>query len=132
MNLFCGMGRLVRDVDLKYTPSGHTVARFTIAIDRPKSQNGEKKTDFIVCECWNKTAEVVSNYFSKGSPIVVEGALHIDTTTLEDGSRKTYTKIHVSRISFVPRNNEQAQEPAYEQSGAYEQTTVTDDGDVPF
>ena len=67
MNLFCGMGRLVRDVEMKYTPSGNTVTRFTIAIDRPaKGQNGEKKTDFIICECWNKTAEVAANYLKKG------------------------------------------------------------------
>ena len=133
MNLFCGMGRLVREVEVKYTPSGHTVARFTIAIDRPaKGQNGEKRTDFIICECWDKTAEVAANYLKKGSPVAVEGALHIDTTTQEDGTRRHYTKIYVTRINFVPRNNDQAQDQTYEQPQEYAGPDVNDSDDVPF
>lgn len=58
MNTWVGIGRLVRDPEVRYTQSGKAVCRFTLAIDR--RGNGEKQADFIQCVAWEKIAEVIS------------------------------------------------------------------------
>lgn len=72
------MGRLTRDPELRYTPSGTPVASFTIAVDRDYAPKGaEKETDFIDIVAWQSTAELVHKYFLKGRMIVVSGRLQI-------------------------------------------------------
>ena len=70
------MGRLTRDPELKYTNSNLPVIRFSIAVDRNRTgQNGERQTDFIDIVAWRKTAEFVSQWFTKGQMIVVVGSI---------------------------------------------------------
>lgn len=70
------VGRLVRDVDLKYTQSGKAVGNFNIAINRPfTNQQGEREADFVNCVSWGKQAENLANYMQKGSQIGVDGRL---------------------------------------------------------
>ena len=111
MNLFIGAGRLTRDPEILYTPTGKMVARFTIAISRPKSASGDKITDFINCQAWEKTAELIGSYFTKGSGITVEGQLNIDQVTEVDGTRKTYAKINVSKVHFPLSKSDQTNQP---------------------
>ena len=83
------IGRLTRDPELRYTPSGQPVASFTLAVDRPfKNQNGEKETDFIDIVAWRKLAEQVSQYMTKGRLVAVEGRLQIRSYEAKDGSGK--------------------------------------------
>ena len=65
MNHWAGIGRLVRDPNVKYTQSGKAYASFTLAIDRRKSGDGNHQADFISCVAWEKLAEVISQYVSK-------------------------------------------------------------------
>jgi len=66
------IGRLTRDPELRYTPSGDPVCNFSLAVDRPfTSQNGEKQTDFIDVVTWRKVAEQASQYLSKGRLVAV-------------------------------------------------------------
>ena len=132
MNLFIGAGRLTRDPEILYTPTGKMVARFTIAISRPKSASGEKITDFINCQAWEKTAELIGSYFTKGSGITVEGQLNIDQVTSDDGTRKTYAKINVSKVHFQ-LSNQDAPLPDTYQTQTNQPAPVGDiDDDVPF
>ena len=74
------MGRLTADPELRQTPSGVSVTRFTVAVDRGYVKPGEeRKADFINVVAWRQTAEFVSRYFRKGSMIVVEGSLRTRT-----------------------------------------------------
>lgn len=76
------MGRLVADPEVRQTPSNISVCRFTVAVDRnfvPQGQ--ERQADFINVIAWRHTAEFVGKYFSKGSLIVVEGALQTGSYT---------------------------------------------------
>jgi len=83
------IGRLTRDPELRYTPSGQPVTSFTLAVDRPfKNQNGEKETDFIDIVAWRKLAEQVSQYMTKGRLVAVEGRLQIRSYEAKDGSGK--------------------------------------------
>ena len=58
MNTWVGIGRLVRDPEVRYTQSGKACVKFTLAIDRRKSADGKQQADFVPCVAWEKTAEI--------------------------------------------------------------------------
>ncbi len=89
------MGNLTRDVELKYTQSGMAVTEVGMAInDRRKNQAGEwiEETTFVDVTLWGRTAEVASEYLSKGSPIFIEGRLKLDTWEKEG---QKYSRLRV-------------------------------------
>ena len=99
MNHFVGIGRLTRDPNVKYTQSGKAYASFTLAIDRRKSADGNPQADFISCVAWEKTAEVIAQYVSKGQKIAVEG--RIQTRSYDKDGRKVYvTEVIVQSMEF--------------------------------
>ncbi len=92
------MGRLTRDPELRHTNSGAPVCSFSIAIDNGYGEN--RQTDFINCVAWNKTAEFVSNYFSKGKMIIVIGRISTRTWEGQDGKKNYATEVVASEVSF--------------------------------
>lgn len=140
------MGRLTKDPEIRYTPSGAMTASFTLAIDRKrKSENGEKQTDFINCVAWEKRAEFMRDYFSKGMMAIVEGRIQTRSwTDSKDGKKRYATDILANDISF-------GETKAARERAGYAGNTPTDapntptdiptgedfselddDGDVPF
>ena len=92
------VGRLVRDLELKYTTSGKAVGNFTIAVDR--GYGDKKETDFIKCIAWEKTAESMANFTKKGSLVLVDGS--IKTGSYDKEGVKVYTTdIQVARVVFL-------------------------------
>lgn len=91
------MGRLTRDVELRYTNSQKPVASFTLAVDRDGKDNG---VDFIDCVAWNGTAEFVNKYFSKGRMAVVSGKLQIREWTDKQGNKRRSAEVNVRDIYF--------------------------------
>lgn len=101
MNIVIITGRLTRDPEKRQTSTGSTVMSFTLAVDR----NGKnKETDFIRCEAWGKTADFIAQWFTKGSPIEINGALRVDTYE-KDGQKRELTKIVVNNAGFVLKSN---------------------------
>ena len=100
------MGRICADPELRQTPSGVAVTRFTVAVDRGYAKQGEeKKTDFINVVAWRNTAEFVCKYFNKGSMIAVQGA--IETGSYEkDGVKRNTFEIKADNVSFCGSKNE--------------------------
>ncbi len=92
------MGRLTRDPELRHTGTGTPVCSFTIAIDNGYGEN--RQTDFINCVAWNKTAEFVSNYFTKGKMIIVIGRISTRSWEGQDGKKNYTTEVVVSEVSF--------------------------------
>ena len=132
VNSFVGIGRLTKDPDIRMLPGTDTqVSTFTIAIDRKyKSKNGEKKTDFLMCETFGKTAEFVSNYLVKGRLVSVEGEVHIDRYE-KDGEKKSITKISVSSVSALDKRGDSAAGDSGESPDPPGFKAVDDD-DIPF
>lgn len=96
------MGRLTRDPELRYTPSGTPIASFTIAVDRDYAPKGaEKETDFIDIVAWQSTAELVHKYFSKGRMIVVSGRLQIRRWEDQDGAKRRSAEVVAERVYFA-------------------------------
>lgn len=99
-------GRLTKDPEVRYTSENNIpIARFTLAVDRRKK--GE--TDFINCTAWNKTAEFINNYFTKGKMAVIVG--RIQTGSYEKDGHKVYTTdVVVEEVSFAGEKREKVQE----------------------
>lgn len=84
------LGNLTRDIELKYTQTGLAVTEVGVAVsDRRKNQAGEwvEETTFVDVTLWGRTAEVASEYLSKGSPIFIEGRLKLDSWESEGQKR---------------------------------------------
>lgn len=101
------VGRLTKDPELRYTPSGVPMARFTVAVNRTFSnQQGEKDADFIGCIAWRKQAENLANFMRKGSLIGVEGRIQTGSYEGQDGKRVYTTDVVADSVQFLePRNS---------------------------
>lgn len=96
------VGRLTKDPELKYTPNGIAVVSFTLAVNRPFSnQNGEKEADFLNVVVWRKQAENVANYLQKGSLAGVDGRLQSRSYEDKDGKRVFITEITADSVQFL-------------------------------
>lgn len=109
MNLFMGIGRITKSIELRYTTSNLAIAKFTLAINRDtKNKEGNYDTDFINCVAYGKTAELIDKYLDKGSQIAIEGK--IQTGSYEKDGKKTYTTdIVVERLTFLEKKKEATQ-----------------------
>ena len=97
------MGNLTRDIDLKYTPGGTAVTDIGLAVnDRRKSASGEwvDETTFVDVTLWGRTAEVASEYLSKGSPVLIEGRLKLDTWET-DGQKRSKLRVSGERMQML-------------------------------
>src|SRR5690625_7085366 len=140
MNNFNGLGRLTRDVDLRYTDQGTAAGNCTVAINRnvKNKQTGEYEADFINCVAFSKTAEIIAEYVKKGQQLAVEGRVQTRNYENKDGQRVYVTEIVVNDFTFVDnRNNNQKQstqttgrqESPFAQEGEPMQIR---DSDLPF
>lgn len=97
MNKLLLMGRLVKDVEVKTSQSNKSFANFTIAVNREfADSDGERKADFFNCMAFGKTAENMARFFKKGSQVLIEGSVQIDTY-----EEKFYTKVMVNKFYFI-------------------------------
>ena len=99
------MGRLCADPEFRQTQSNVAVCRFRIAINRPKSKDGNQEADFINCVAWRSTAEFVSRYFSKGSMIIVEGQLRNNDYTDNNGVKHYSIEVLCDEVHFGEAKN---------------------------
>ncbi|EZP74801.1 single-strand binding protein [Parageobacillus genomosp. 1] len=96
------VGRLTRDPELRYTPSGVAVATFTLAVNRPfTNQQGEREADFINCVVWRRQAENVANFLKKGSLAGVDGRLQTRSYEGQDGRRVYVTEVVADSVQFL-------------------------------
>ena len=100
MNRVVLIGRLTKNPELKTTPNGVSVVRFTLAVNRDYAKKGEERqANFISCVAWRDTAEFLSKYFQKGKMIALEG--HITTGSYDDNGKKVYTSdVTAEKIYF--------------------------------
>lgn len=100
-NNWNGIGRITKDIELKYAQSGNAHCKFTLAISRMKKDD---PADFITCVAFGKTAEVVAEYVKKGHRLAVNG--RIQTGSYErDGNKVFTTDIMVQNVEFLENKN---------------------------
>ncbi|SEP58904.1 single-strand binding protein [Virgibacillus subterraneus] len=114
------VGRLTKDPDLRYTPNGVAVANFTIAVNRPFSnQQGNRDADFINCVVWRRPAENLANYMKKGSMIGVDGRLQTRTFEGKDGKTVFVTEVVADSVQFLESKG--SSQSSGQQASGYQQ-----------
>ena len=127
MNHWTGIGRLVRDPEVRYTQSGKAVCRFTLAIDDGWGE--KKKTYFIPVTCWEKLAEACGNNLVKGQKVAVMGTL-TQRTYEQNGEKKSVIEVVAREVDFGAKPRGAAGASATS-AGDYPGSPVPDE-DIPF
>ena len=107
MNTITLLGRLTKNPEARYTSTGKAVTLFTLAVNRPyTNSDGQREADFINCQAWGKTAEVVGNHVSKGDRLLVEGRLQIRSYIDKEGVKRYATEVVVNRVEFIEQKKD--------------------------
>ena len=145
MNKIVIMGRLTAAPELRTTPNGISVTRFTVAVQRDYAKPGEERaTDFLDVVAWRGTAEFVTKYFTKGSMIAVAGSLQTNSYVDKNGINRKGFEIVADNVYFTGSKRENG---SYSQDNSYSQNdapaaysggsagdfeAVPTDDDLPF
>ena len=140
MNKWVGVGRLVRDPDVKALNDGKTVSKFTMAVDRRfKNKNGEKEADFIPVVVFGKPAEFVAEYIKKGSMVSVSGRITTGSYDNKEGKKVYTTEITADEVNSIgsKKDNQQGeQQPQNNKVDAMgldpDFHLMADDDELPF
>ena len=131
MNKVHLIGRTTKDIDLRYTTQGTAVARFTLAVNRRKKEDGTQEADFISCIAWSKTAEIMDKYVHKGDQVGVVG--RIQTGSYEKDGHKVYTTdVVIEELEFLTKKQSAEVTPEAAEAPIPEGFAQLTDEDIPF
>lgn len=119
------VGRLTKDVELKYTPSNVANVSFTLAVNRTfKNANGEREADFINCVIWRQSAENFANWAKKGALIGITGRIQTRNYENAQGQRVYITEVVAENFQMLEsRNQQQGQQQAQPQQAKQQSST---------
>ena len=141
------IGRLTKDPELRYTPSGVAVTTFTLAVNRQFSNSqGEREADFINIVAWRQLAELCANYLKKGSQAGLEGRLQTRSYDNKEGKRVYVTEVVADNVQFLspagdrkeggysnpPSGRGTGQEPSNDPFANESRAIDISDDDLPF
>ncbi len=130
------IGRLTRDPELRYTPEGTPVARFSLAVDRPfTDKQGNRGTDFIDIVAWRNLGELCARYLGKGRLVAVEGRLQIRAYDDSQGVRRRAAEIVADNVRFLDGPKGQGSPEArgpHEEGHSYRDEIDFSDDDEPM
>lgn len=129
------MGRLTSDPEVRSTPAGVSVCRFTVAVDRSYVKQGEeRKADFIDILAWRQTAEFVGKYFQKGQMIAIQGSIQTGSYEKDGIKRRTF-EIVAENVSFCGSKSESngtSETPSFSNADTGDFVSSVDDDELPF
>lgn len=139
------VGRLTKDVDLRYTSNGTATGTFTLAVNRPfKNANGEQEADFIQCVIWRKNAENFANFTRKGSLVGITGRIQTRTYDNKEGQRVYVTEVVADNFALLEskkdgagngqtgQSNTRSSNQPSDPFSSHGQSIVIGDDDLPF
>lgn len=142
MNHVVLIGRLARDPELRFIPSGQAVCNFTVAVDRKLSKEkkaeaqakGQPTADFIRCIAWGKTAELCANYLTKGKQVAVNGTIQTSTYKTNTGETRYATDVIANNVEFIGGANDKSALGIDDDFNynADDFQAIEDDEDIPF
>lgn len=109
------MGNLTRDVEVRTTASGQSVANFSLAVSRSwRGQDGQQQdqTSFINCVAWGKVGDIIAQYVHKGSPLLVSGRLDQRSYQDKDGNKRSAVEVVVEDFNFVGSGRSDSSSPS--------------------
>lgn len=140
INVVTMTGRLTREPELKKTQSGQSVLTFNLAVDRMPAKDGTEAADFPSVTAWGKTAEIISQYCQKGSPLAVTGRLQTRNYEDRDGRKVYVTEVIANQVKLLEprkRDTDSAPDPYFGSGSSVYQKDLTGDAisggdDLPF
>lgn len=140
LNSTCLVGRLVRDPELRHTPSNQAVATFSLAVNRNfKSQNGEREADFINCVIWRQQAENLANWCKKGALIGIIGRIQTRNYENQQGQRVYVTEVVAEQFQLLESQKERGNQsqgnsqPDFGRNASMQSSPMDiSDDDLPF
>lgn len=134
------IGRLTRDPELRFTPSGIPVAKFGVAVNRRRTNSdGEKveDTSFFNVVVWRKLAELCADYLSKGRTVAIDGRLQSRSWETQDGQKRSTVEIVADNVQFLDRKEPlettiPSEETDLDMQVSSKDENVTSDEEAPF
>ena len=107
LNKWIGSGRVTRDTELRHTPNGTAVADVGMCSNRIWSKDGNKQEEptFLDITLWGKQAESLSGFLKKGTFIMVEGRLQLDTWETDEGVKRSKLRVVADRVNLGPKTS---------------------------
>ena len=135
MNSICLVGRLTKDVELRYTPSNVAVATFTLAVNRTfKNENGDREADFINCVMWRQQTENLANWAKKGALIGITGRIQTRSYDNQQGQRVYVTEVVAEQFQLLEskgqQGNQTQQRQAQQQTPDFSRSATTNPLDI--
>ncbi len=138
MNVTTLVGRLTKEVELKYSANGTAVGNFTLAVNRSfTNQQGEREADFIQCVIWRKAAENLAQFTRKGSQIGIEGRIQTRNYENQQGTRVYVTEVVVNNFHLLEQKpadtgGQQQPQPNSQQQSKNGYNQPKNGGNSPF
>ncbi|HFI0029506.1 TPA: single-stranded DNA-binding protein [Streptococcus suis] len=130
------IGRLTRDVELRYTPNNIAVGAFTLAVNRNfKNAAGDREADFVNCVIWNKQAENLANWTKKGHLIGITGRIQTRSYDNQQGQRVYVTEVVAESFQILEKRDNSANYSSMDEQmppGISGQPMDITDDDLPF
>lgn len=124
------MGNLTRDVEMRTTSGGQNVASFSLAVSRSwRGQDGQQQeqTSFINCVAWGKAGEIIAQYTSKGSSLLVSGRLDQRSYEDKDGNKRQAVEVVVEDFNFTGGRGESGGSNNYEPASSSSNSSKSKD-----
>lgn len=133
MNKIFLIGNLTRDPELSETNSGISVCRFSVAVNRRRTGDGEQQTDFFNVTAWRGLAENVARFCKKGNKVAVTGSIQIRQYEDRDGQKRTSVDVTADEVEFLTPKNAERDESEYVPATKKKPTLEEfEDDDIPF
>lgn len=135
MNQITVIGNLVRDPEMRTTPSGTSVCNFTIAVNRRRAQSGQPEADFFRISAWGATGENCAKFLVKGNKVAVVGQVSANAYIGSDGQAKASLEISTIDVEFLTPKNGATASNSDSRSNSYTEDngfTVMDEATLPF
>lgn len=128
------VGRLVKDIEVRYTTEGIATSEFTLAVTRnyKDKKTGNYEADFIRVQVWRNTAEAMSKYCQKGDMVGVKGEWKHENYEDKDGNKRSEDYVLASNITFLQTNKKEEKEEKLNCVEVMEAVTSVEDDDLPF
>lgn len=130
MNSVQLIGRITKDLEVRYTPSQMAVTSFTLAVDRPVKKGEEKQADFIRCTVFGKQAEMLEKWSRKGNRIAIEGRIQTGSYQNKNGEKVYTTDVIANRVEIIDWPDKDENQATQEQVVADSFAAISEQ--VPF
>ena len=125
MNKVILTGRIANDLEIRSTTTGKSICEFRLATNRPVNRDGEKVADFVNCRVWNKSAENLVKYQTKGNLIAVIGRLQIDSYTDKEGNKRYSSYVLVEDLEYLERKKDPEENKEDQEENEYKDMNIT-------